>query len=196
MSKNLARPVLMAVRRSSSDWYGVRQAIALALASAPSNDGPVEAPAMTPILNSRPARCSRSAWAAIAFEMALGAPAGVKPENATLLPCLMWLAASSGVIRDSAIFSPVILPLRFRAELRQYVAHTLGVQVRNRNSVVINLGYHRPFLTKSARAPRELEFNPIATGGHCDITSQFDPRRVCAPVHTVRWVLQPSPETS
>ncbi len=49
MSKKRVSPALMRLRRSGSDWYGVRQAMALARASSPSNEGPVEAPVTTPI---------------------------------------------------------------------------------------------------------------------------------------------------
>jgi hypothetical protein len=63
--------------------------MAWALASAPSSDGPVEAPVSTPIWKSRPAACSSSAWQAIARGMALAAPAGVNPLKPTVWPWRM-----------------------------------------------------------------------------------------------------------
>ena len=90
-------PALMLLRRSGSDWYGVRNPSALARASAPSSEGPVDAPEMRLILNGRPAACSTTARAAIVPGTALGAPAAVKPLTAIVSPSLMNWAASSAV---------------------------------------------------------------------------------------------------
>ena len=71
--------------------------MASALASAPSSDGPVEAPVSTPIWKSRPAACSAVARSARAMGIALGEPAGVKPLKPTVCPCWIRAAASAAV---------------------------------------------------------------------------------------------------
>eukprot|EP01139_Manchomonas_bermudensis_P006748 Amastigsp_a178036_23.p3 type:complete len:130 gc:universal Amastigsp_a178036_23:1408-1797(+) len=98
MSKNRTSPLLIAFRKSLSDWYGVRNEIAFARASSPSIEGPVEAPVTTPILNGRPALCSATALRAMARGTALAAPAAVKAENPTTSPSLIIDAISSAVL--------------------------------------------------------------------------------------------------
>ena len=83
--------------------------MASALASAPSSEGPVEAPVRTPIWNSRPAWCSAMARSAIASGIAFGAPAGVKPLKPTVWPCSIRAAASAAVRtgKEAIIKSPL-----------------------------------------------------------------------------------------
>ena len=67
----------------------MRKLIASAFASAPSSDGPVDAPVSTPTLNGLPGGVfCFGAFCAIASGIAFGAPAGVKPLKPIVWPCL------------------------------------------------------------------------------------------------------------
>ena len=69
----------MRFRVSGSDWYGSRKLMPPAIASAPSNSGPVEAPVNTLTWNFCPWMCASAIRRASAIGTAFGYPAPVKP---------------------------------------------------------------------------------------------------------------------
>ena len=97
MSKYGTWRELISTRSVLSFCQGARKLIALADASAPSSDSPVEAPVSTRIWYDRPAACSVFARSAMARGMAFAEPTGVKALNPTVCPCLIIAAASCAV---------------------------------------------------------------------------------------------------
>ena len=186
MSMYCISPELISFRVIGSDWYGSRNCIPPAMASAPSSSGPVEAPVNTFTLNFSPRRCASAMRRASAIGTAFGYPEPVNPLIPICDPGWIRAAASSPLITRCAktgfnTLSPAIA---------MAAIESLS-QPRERESM--------PECAGSRRAHRCFPAHPhwqCFDGSHAEprrTVRYVTPVRICLKYHVPDRPLEPSP---